>query len=93
MTNKRIAILDASHSLFQDPSGVPAQADTQPLGFQPIPDFRSLVAEAVHAARPLGAATGGLIVAVDVGAVCEGNMVGPVLRALHGRVLKKLRGG
>lgn len=93
MTNKRIAILDASHSLFQGPSDVRPQAEAEALGFQHIPDFRSLVVEAMRAAQPPGAASRGLVAAVDVGAVCEGNAVGPVLRALHGRVLKKLKGG
>ncbi|KAL4077046.1 mediator complex subunit MED14-domain-containing protein [Scleroderma yunnanense] len=92
MTNKRIAILDASHSLFRGSSDVP-QAETESLGFQPIPDFRTLIIEALRAARPPGTANKGLVAAIDVGAVCEGSAVGPVLKALHGRVLKKLRGG
>ncbi|KAG6333415.1 hypothetical protein ID866_5677 [Astraeus odoratus] len=92
MTNKRIAILDASHSLFQGSSSAPDQDDAGSLGFQPIPDFHTLVMEAVRAARPPGAANRGLVAAVDVGVVCEGCAVGGVLRALHERVLKKLRG-
>ncbi|KIJ59729.1 hypothetical protein HYDPIDRAFT_118235 [Hydnomerulius pinastri MD-312] len=92
MTGKRIAIMDASHSLFQG-SPTPPQADSEQLGLQPIPDFRALVLDAVRAARPLGGASKGRIATVDVGVVCEGSAVGPVMRALHERVLKKLKGG
>ncbi|KAI9567227.1 mediator complex subunit MED14-domain-containing protein [Boletus coccyginus] len=105
MTGKRIAILDASYSLFQ---GTPSQPDSgsgldsysnsdlDRIGLEPIPDFRTLVLEAVLATRPRipeGGVGGRRIAPIDVGVVCEGGTIGPVIRALHERVLKKLGGG
>ncbi|KAH7889201.1 mediator complex subunit MED14-domain-containing protein [Phlebopus sp. FC_14] len=109
LTGKRIAILDASYSVFQ---GAAPAATTEAglLGLEPIPDFRALVLEAVRAVRPPrppgpvpvpvpvagGAGVdggGGKIAAIDVGVVCEGKDAGPVIRALHEKVLRKLRGG
>lgn len=91
MTNKRIVILDASRSLFQQSLAPQTEEVTELLTFQPIPDFRDLVTEAVRAARPPGAANKERVAMIDIGVVCEGGSVGPVLRALHERVLKKLK--
>ncbi|KAF9242015.1 mediator complex subunit MED14-domain-containing protein [Melanogaster broomeanus] len=105
MTGKRIAILDASHSLFQgantlavqSSSSSPPQNGSDVLVLQPIPDFRALVLDAVRSTSPRpsgGVSTSrGRITPIDVGVVCEGGAVGPVIRALHERVLKKLKGG
>ena len=107
MTDKRIAILDASYSLYQGAvvrdsgSGPDARSRTHPdadverLGLQPIPDFRALVFDAVRATRSRTADSGHggrRLATIDVGVVCEGGAVGPVIRALHERVLRKLRG-
>ena len=107
MTGKRIAILDASYSLFpgnvvspsQPESGSAADthssSDLERIGLESIPDFRTLVLDAVRATRPRTPESGlggRRIAAIDVGVVCESSTVGPVIRALHERVLKKLRG-
>lgn len=92
MTNKRIAILDASHSLFQSSSHPLPESDTKPFDLLPIPDFRALVVDAVRAALPPGSVNKGRVAVIDVGVVCEGCTVGGVLRALHVRVLRKLKG-
>ena len=104
MTGKRIAILDASYSLFQgsQPSSGSATgfsagsgSDIERIGLEPIPDFRTLVLESVRATRPHTPESGiggRRIAPIDVGVVCEGSTIGPVIRALHERVLKKLRG-
>ena len=110
MTDKRIAILDASYSLYQgavvrpDPGSDPeshshtrsdSDSDLEKVGFKPIPDFRTLVLDAVRATRPRTSESGHggrRIAPIDVGVVCEGDTIGPVVRALHERVLKKLRG-
>lgn len=65
------------------------------MGFEPIPDFRTLVLEAVRTTRPRTPESGlggRRIAPIDVGVVCDGSTIGPVIRALHERVLKKLRG-
>ncbi|KIJ05674.1 hypothetical protein PAXINDRAFT_21088 [Paxillus involutus ATCC 200175] len=99
LTGKRIAILDASHSLFQGAAAAPlSQDDSDGFGFQPIPDFKAMVLDAVRSTRPLSSGAGmstsrGKIAPIDVGVVCEGSAVGPVMKALHERVLKKLKGG
>lgn len=111
MTGKRIAILDGSYSLFQGNVIPPSQLDSgsgsdsyshthsnsdlDRIGLEPIPDFRTLVLDAVRATRPRSpqsGAGGRRIAPIDVGVVCEGGTIGPVIRALHERVLKKLRG-
>ncbi|KAF8552437.1 MED14-domain-containing protein [Imleria badia] len=100
MTGKRIAILDASYSLFQGNHGAPESGsgpdgDMERMGLEPIPDFRALVLDAVRATRPRtpDSGVGGRRIApIDVGVVCEAGTIGPVVRALHERVLKKLRG-
>jgi len=111
MTGKRIAILDASYSLFQGNVVPPSQPDSRSgpdsyshthsnsdldrIGLEPIPDLRALVLDAVRATRPRSpesGAGGRRIAPIDVGVVCEGGTIGPVIRALHERVLKKLRG-
>lgn len=110
MTGKRIAILDASYSLFQgdvvptpqsdsgsgpDSYHTHSNSDQDRIGLEPIPDFRALVLDAVRAVRPRSpesGAGGRRIAPIDVGVVCEGGTIGSVVRALHERVLKKLRG-
>ena len=65
------------------------------MGFEPIPDFCTLVLDAVRATRPRMPDSGHgrrRIAAIDVGVVCEGSTIGPVIRVLHERVLRKLRG-
>ncbi|KAI6103423.1 mediator complex subunit MED14-domain-containing protein [Pisolithus sp. B1] len=91
MTDKRIVILDASRSLFQRSPGPQIEGVMESLAFQPIPDFRDLITEAVRVARPPGIANKERVAVIDIGVVCEGESVGPVLRALHERVLKKLK--
>lgn len=90
MADKRIAILDASRSLFQRSPGPQTEGVTESLAFQPIPDFRDLVTEAVRTARPPGVANKERVAVIDIGVVCEGESVGAVLRVLHERVLKKI---
>lgn len=111
MTAKRIAILDASYSLFQgndvlssqpnagsgpdSSSHTHANAELERIGLEPIPDFRALVLDAVRATRPRMSENGfggRRIALIDVGVVCESATIGPVIRALHERVSKKLRG-
>ncbi|KAI6036221.1 mediator complex subunit MED14-domain-containing protein [Pisolithus microcarpus] len=91
MADKRIAILDASRSLFQRSPSPQTEGVTESLAFQPIPDFRDLVTEAVRTARPPGVANKERVAVIDIGVVCEGESVGAVLRVLHERVLKKLK--
>ncbi|KAH0826875.1 mediator complex subunit MED14-domain-containing protein [Lanmaoa asiatica] len=112
MTGKRIAILDASYSLFQGNVVPPSQpdsgsgpdthshthsnSDAEKIGLEPIPDFHTLVLDAVRATRPRTSESGHggrRIAPIDVGVVCEGGTIGPIIRALHERVLKKLKGG
>ncbi|KAI6128239.1 mediator complex subunit MED14-domain-containing protein [Pisolithus croceorrhizus] len=91
MTDKHIVILDASRPLFQRSPGPQTEGVMESLAFQPIPDFRDLITEAVRVARPPGTANKERVAVIDIGVVCEGESVGPVLRALHERVLKKLK--
>ncbi|PCH43924.1 MED14-domain-containing protein [Wolfiporia cocos MD-104 SS10] len=101
MTGARVIILDASHSLFlaegRGPSGA---ASAQVLGrkdrdiddgllLQPIPDFQTMVGDAVKAAVAQG--TTGQIAAIDIGVVCASSAVRTVGRTLYERVLQRLK--
>lgn len=87
MTSQRIAILDASHSLFDVGKKDPL---IDGLVLQPIPRLREIVSEAVREGLASGKLAVGKIAAVDVGVVCNGGSVGVLTSAIHAQVLKEL---
>lgn len=78
MTERRIAILDGSHSLFSLPSTTTPVDDAQ-LGLRPIPNFTQIINELSGPGRRL-----------DVGVVCRVEEVGVIAREVHERVVKQL---
>ncbi|GJE97389.1 Med14 domain-containing protein [Phanerochaete sordida] len=92
MAGARVSILDASNTLF--PLGDRAAPHRSPtidseLLLRPIPDFRALVADACRAVA--GSVGRTSVAPVDVGVVCEGAALRTVARALHERVLRRLK--
>ena len=94
MTKQRIAILDASHSLFDVP--VPGKespvksAVVEGFGLQAIPQFKEIVSTVVQEGLAAGKLRKGTVAAVDLGVVCEGDGVGFLISAIHSRVQEKL---
>lgn len=92
MAGKQIAILDASHSLFG--AGSPATSSSslsspELLSLLPIPDFKTLLIDAIKSVRMKDEHA--RVACIDFGVVCDSAVVSVMTRALHERVLKKLR--
>ncbi|KII92020.1 hypothetical protein PLICRDRAFT_103790 [Plicaturopsis crispa FD-325 SS-3] len=87
MSNQRAAILDGSHSLFRSTD---ATSPPSTLGLQPIPGFSEIVQSALKDLTSQGELRGNFV-PVDVGVVCEVGAVRVIGRALHDRVLKRLK--
>lgn len=99
MKGERIVIVDASHSLFH-PDLVKTETNSQSMAsdkdlrLQPMPDFRTVILEAVREVLADGKTTVGRIVALDVGVICDAdaNVVRALTRAIHMRVLERFKG-
>ncbi|KAG1871755.1 mediator complex subunit MED14-domain-containing protein [Suillus subalutaceus] len=88
MTEQRIAILDASYSLFGSSSSI-SSPSPELFTLLPIPDFKTLVIDAIKSVRIKDEHA--RVAYIDAGVVCDSSFVSGVARALHERVLKKLR--
>jgi len=93
MTGQRVAILDASHSVFPpDPiwsRGKSKMQDSHESGLllHPIPDLKEIILDV------LKADVGGDVWSIDVGVMCTVGAVKRVGKALHERVLSKVKEG
>ncbi|KAJ7594646.1 mediator complex subunit MED14-domain-containing protein [Mycena floridula] len=81
MSDERVAILDASHSLFSSSSPT-----TGPLTLQPIPRFEDIILTAVADSG----AKSRSIASIDVGLICDGENVGGLAWAIHKLVVARL---
>ena len=93
MSNQRVAILDASHSLFdvQIPDkSARKEPEIDELVLQPIPQFRDIVSDAVRSHLDAKEIQMGKVAVVDVGAVCDATGVGVLSRSIHAKVLQTL---
>ncbi|CDO75529.1 hypothetical protein BN946_scf184871.g10 [Trametes cinnabarina] len=100
MAGARVVILDGSHSLFDDqadntplrrlagPFAKTSPARAQSAALQPIPDFPTLVQEAIKAAVAHGVS--GQFATIDIGVICDVAAVRVVGRMLHEKVFQKL---
>ncbi|KAI0258685.1 MED14-domain-containing protein [Gloeopeniophorella convolvens] len=80
LTGSRVALLDASASLFRGTSSTQQRPEAQhaaAMGFRPIPGFARAIADAIAAGRGRGTVAG-----VDVGVVCAAQDVAVVGRTL-----------
>ena len=91
MTSQRVAILDASHSVFEQDSSLPkgkAKAQSNhDNGFllQPIPGLQDILSEVLKDDFR------GDVWAVEVGAMCRIDAVRRVGKALHQRILTSFK--
>ena len=93
MTGKRVAILDASHTLFGTSSTTSSSSSSSSspelFSLLPIPDFKTLVIDTIRSVRMRDEHA--RVACIDVGMVCDSAVLNLVAKALHERVLKKLR--
>jgi hypothetical protein len=87
MTNERVAVLDASQSIFDVPARDAAGPNQIDGALQPIPDFSAAVAEVVRESMKSGAIKPRQTALVDVGFVCDAAVVQPLALAIHKKVL------
>ncbi|TFK44507.1 mediator complex subunit MED14-domain-containing protein [Crucibulum laeve] len=90
MSGQRVAIIDGSHSLFDGPLQPSDPAYTE-LGLQPIDNFRELVLEVIKDMLASGKLVLGTAAAIDVGVICNVSCVRLVGRAIHSKVLERLK--
>ena len=94
MSEQRIAILDASHSLFGSDSSITDSSTdlaTSSLVLRPIPRFREIVAKAVKDARFSGNSGSSNIAAIEVGVICNADGVRALSNIMHSQILKRLK--
>lgn len=102
MTEQRVVILDASHSLFtaDDPLSMsnlkgknvvrpPPTTEDDVLGLQPIPGFAEIVMDSIRDVASTG--TLGKVAPVDVGVVCDASAVRALGKVIHDRVRARLK--
>lgn len=92
MSQARVAILDASNTMFPH-DRTTAHARPSPregdLVLQPIPDFRAIVVDVCK--DVLSTIPRTKTAPIDIGVICEPSAVRAVARALHERVSRKLK--
>ncbi|CAA7259201.1 unnamed protein product [Cyclocybe aegerita] len=95
MSGQRIAILDASYSLFDlemsDKAAMKVESTIDGLILQPLPDFRNIVAAAVRDGMNSGRLSKGKIAALEAGVVCNAGGVGYLIQVIHNQVLDRLK--
>jgi mediator of RNA polymerase II transcription subunit 14 len=94
MSEQRVVIMDASHSLFnlQTPGNVPASDPIlDDLILQPIPGMREIVKAAVKDEQVVAHTKSGKVTAIDIGVICNAAAVGPLTKIIHAQVLERLK--
>ncbi|ESK91030.1 hypothetical protein Moror_16335 [Moniliophthora roreri MCA 2997] len=99
LSNQRVAILDASHSLFNGSSSsirgstdsvMSNPNDLPNLGLQPIPDFSAVINESVLEAIAAEEAFSGKLAAIEWGVVTDKAAVKSIMKRIHRKVWSKL---
>lgn len=83
MTDNRVAILDASYSLFEPAD----QPHSNPLGLQRIPGFQDIILDVVRESNTSGLVKPRQAALIDVGIVCDAGVVRTLALELHKRML------
>jgi mediator of RNA polymerase II transcription subunit 14 len=93
MSDQRVAILDASHSLFdvQIPDKMARiELEVDQLVLQPIPQFRDIISDVARTRLDAGSFKMGKVAVIDVGVVCNATRVSMLTRLIHAQVLRRL---
>jgi mediator of RNA polymerase II transcription subunit 14 len=91
MSDQRVAILDASHSLFDVQTRKGLEVDQ--LVLQPIPQFCDIVSDAARTGLDAGILKMGKVAVIDVGVICDTAGVSMLTRLIHAQVMQKLETG
>ncbi|KAG6898139.1 hypothetical protein C0992_004855 [Termitomyces sp. T32_za158] len=88
MTGKRVAILDASFSVYEHGgSRNPAVSAEEILGLRPIPHIKDIVTDVVRDAMSSGSVQHGTVAMIDVGVVCLTGNVLELGKRIHQRLI------
>jgi len=89
LTGTRVALFDASQSLFRSAPQSQQQDDKSgtPVGFRPIPELESAISDAVVAGRGRGTVAG-----MGIGVVCGAADVVVVGEAFWGSIARRVSG-
>lgn len=92
MSGQRVAILDASHSLFETrrQGGTAPETVENEVMLRPIPHFKEIVLDAVKQVMLAEHVQSHNIAAIDVGVVCDTSLVGALGRIIHTKVMEQL---
>ncbi|EEB99245.1 hypothetical protein MPER_01113 [Moniliophthora perniciosa FA553] len=96
LSNQRVAILDASHSLFDGSargstdSAMPTSNDPPNIGLQPIPDLSVVINESVLEAVAAKEAFSGKLAVIEWGVVTDKTAVKSIMKRIHHKVWPKL---
>lgn len=92
MSGQRVAILDASHSLFETKrqGGTAPETVENEVMLRPIPHFKEIVLDAVKQVMLAENVQSHNIAAIDVGVVCDTDLVGALGRIIHTKVVEQL---
>jgi len=89
MAGERVAVLDASSTLFGGGSTSSSSSSSPALStLLPIPDFKTLVVDAIKSVHMKDEYA--RVACIDIGVICDSSVVNVMARALHERVLKRL---
>ena len=88
MSEQRIAILDAAHSLNKGDGKSSSAVDD--LVLQPIPQFREIVASAVRDACSSGTLVSCKIAVMEVGIISDPAGIKALADIIHSRVLDRI---
>jgi hypothetical protein len=94
MSNQRVAILDASHPLFEAQGRARDSGDESlKLCLQPIPQLQEIIRDTVKkTTESLSAGQSlGRVAMIGVGLVCTTRAVQILARGIHNRVLARLK--
>lgn len=94
MSEQRVVILDASHSLFhlQTPNNAAAPDPAlDDVILQPITGMREIVKTAVKDEQVVTYTKSGKVTGIDVGVICNAAAVGPLTKTIHAQVLERLK--
>ncbi|GLB37299.1 putative MED14-domain-containing protein [Lyophyllum shimeji] len=93
MSDRRIAIVDASYPLFDPAASVTPPAPSPDtgymLGLQLIPRFKDIVTEVVRDLVATGKIQPGKIAVVDIGVICDTATVSDLARTITAKVLEQ----
>lgn len=95
MSGQRVAILDASESLYHaeqlDSSAMDQSDSVIHIGLQPLPNFRETVLETVRQGLAEGIFSPRRVIPIGIGIICDTETVKELGKMLHDKVSASLK--